>query len=277
MAKVGAWEFFLDKPYQNWTEEIFKIHEVEPGFKPTVAAGINFYAPDSRPIIQKAVDRAIKLGEPFDLELELITAKNNRRFVHAVGKAIKMNSKVVGVSGIFQDTTEHRVIEQELKLQSEIFRNIADGIYLIRIKDAKIVYTNPKFEKMFGYGPGEMIGRDVAIVNAPTKVKPEETVKVIMGLAEKTGEWHGEVQNIKKDGTPFWSYANVTTFEHPEFGKVLVAVHSDISERKEAERILIEKNEQNEKMNKLMVGRELKMIELKERIQTLETELAKKK
>ncbi|NQV01893.1 MAG: PAS domain S-box protein, partial [Bacteroidia bacterium] len=60
------------------------------------------------------------------------------------------------------------------------------------------------------------------------------------------GEWHGEVKNVKKDGTSFWCYANVSIFDHHEFGKVLVSVHTDISERKKAEDSLRESHRELE-------------------------------
>jgi PAS domain S-box-containing protein len=120
---------------------------------------------------------------------------------------------------------------------------MSEGVYLIKLDDGTIVYTNPAFDDMFGYNPGEMIGKDVAIVNAPIDKKPEETKDEIMGILKETGEWHGEVLNVKKDGIPFWCYANVSLFDHLEYGTVIVAVHTDITERKKVKgniRILME-------------------------------------
>ena len=67
---------------------------------------------------------------------------------------------------------------------------MTEGVYLIRLEDGIIVYANSKFEKMFGYDLGEMIGKDVSIVNAPTDKLPEETRDDIMGILNETGEWH---------------------------------------------------------------------------------------
>jgi diguanylate cyclase (GGDEF)-like protein/PAS domain S-box-containing protein len=46
------------------------------------------------------------------------------------------------------------------------------------------------------------------------------------------------VQNIRKDGTQFWCKANITTFEHPQFGSVWLVVQEDITEHKHAEQEL---------------------------------------
>jgi PAS domain S-box-containing protein len=138
--------------------------------------------------------------------------------------------------------------EGRLRLQGEIISNMTEGIYFVRASDAIIVYTNPKFEAMFGYEPSEMVGKHVSIVNAPTDKNPRETAEKIMGILEKTGEWHGEVKNIKKDGTTFWCYANVSEFDHPDFGQVLLSVHSDITDRKKAEEELTQSKKDLQKL-----------------------------
>lgn len=122
-----------------------------------------------------------------------------------------------------------------LRLHDEMLRNMTEGIFLVRAGDGVIVYANPRFERMFGYEPGEMIGKHVSIVNAPTDKAPQETAREILGILNKTGEWHGEVHNIKKDGTPFWCYVNISVFKHAQYGKVYLSVHTDITDRKRTE------------------------------------------
>jgi len=141
------------------------------------------------------------------------------------------------------DISERKKAEEELRLQSVIMTNLSEGVHLIRMDDGIIVYTNPRFEEMFGYDPGELIGKHISVVNTPTDKNPEEIVKEVMEILEGTEEWHGEVNNIKKDGIPFWCYANVSTFNHPDYGKVAVTTQADITERKKAEEKLKESEE----------------------------------
>ncbi len=141
-----------------------------------------------------------------------------------------------------QRTSDLTEANEDLRFQSEIMTNMAEGVYLVGEDDGIIVYTNPKFEKMFGYAPKEMIGKHVSIVNAPTDKNPKETAEEIMGILNKTGTWQGEVYNIKKDGTSFWCNANVSVFDHAKYGKVLVSVHTDIFERKQAEEMLLKES-----------------------------------
>ena len=179
-------------------------------------------------------------GEPSSFHQYYKTKEGDIRFFDIWVGPVFQSGKVVALVAHSMDITDRKKKEEEIRLQSEIIENMSEGVHLIRVDDGIIVYTNPAFEGMFGYNPGEMIGKDISIVNAPTDKTPEETKEEIIGILLETGKWHGEVLNIKKDGTTYWCYANVSLFEHPEHGKVIVAVHTDITERKKAEQKLNE-------------------------------------
>lgn len=137
--------------------------------------------------------------------------------------------------GFITDITERKAAEEMLRFHSEILLNLSEGIFLIRASDGVIVFTNPQFERMFGYGLGELLGKHMSIVNAPGENSPEAVATAIMSELARTGVWSGEVRNIRKDGTTFWCHVNVLAFVHPKFGKVWVSVHEDVTERKNVE------------------------------------------
>jgi PAS domain S-box-containing protein len=119
MAKVGGWEINLETQELFWTEEVYFIHEVSTDYKPLLDEAINFYAPESVPVISKAVQRALENGEPFDLELQIITAKGKKLWVHSKGQVYKVDGKAKKVFGTFQDITERKQNEEELKKYRE--------------------------------------------------------------------------------------------------------------------------------------------------------------
>lgn len=136
-----------------------------------------------------------------------------------------------------------RQVEQDLRLGSEIATQLSEGVYLIKASDQTIAFTNPRFDQMFGYAPGELVGRHVSVVNAPTDKSPEETAREITATLAKDKRWQGEVCNRKKDGSHFWCYASISRFEHSDFGAVWVSVHQDITDRKRVEKALRESEE----------------------------------
>jgi len=131
--------------------------------------------------------------------------------------------------------TERIQAEASLRIYSEIISNMLEGVYLIGANDGIIRYTNPRFDAMFGYKRGELVGKHVSIVNAPTDRSPEEVAQEIIRQLDRDGVWCGDVKNIRKNGTIFWNHAEVTEFENPEFGKVWISVHANITERKQME------------------------------------------
>jgi len=142
------------------------------------------------------------------------------------------------------EIVERKRVEETMRLHSEIITNMLEAVCLVRSEDGIVVYTNPAFENMFGYSHDEMLGMHVSIVNAPTSKSPDETAVEIMSSIAATGFWDGEVCNTKKDGTYFWCHEKGSVFDHPEFGNVILGVHTDITERKRAEELLRESETQ---------------------------------
>ena len=152
---------------------------------------------------------------------------------------IELSTRIIEYKGkpavlsIARDITERKLTEQKLRLQSEITENMLEGVVLTRASDGVIVYVNPRFEQIFGYGPGELIGKNLAVVNAPVEGKsPEDTAREIEASMNESGAWVGEVRNVKKDGTPFWCRVSTSTLESSEYGRIWVSVQEDITESK---------------------------------------------
>jgi len=139
---------------------------------------------------------------------------------------------------MIEDIAERKRVEAELRLGNEIIANMEGALCLVRASDGTIVYVNPGFGKMFGYSAGEIIGKHVATLNAPTDKRPEEVAWEIMAELTRQGVWRGEVLNRQKDGTPFWSSATVSSVDHPIFGKVWISILQDLTARKQAEQTL---------------------------------------
>jgi len=131
VARLGGWELDVVRDTLFWTDETYRIHETSPAeYRPTVATGIAFYAPESIPLITVAVQDAIERGTPFDLELELITPTGRRISVRATGVATMEQGRTVKISGAFQDITERKRLEAQLSQSQrlEAVGQLAGGI-----------------------------------------------------------------------------------------------------------------------------------------------------
>jgi PAS domain S-box-containing protein len=139
------------------------------------------------------------------------------------------------ITELEQSESERKRLDDVLRLDSEILANMMEGVNLTRADDGVIVYINPCFESMFGYDPGELVGKHISIVNATGDKSPEAVTNEIIKSLKQAGEWHGEVHNLRKNGVSFWCYANVSKFKHPQYGEVWISVHQDITDLKQAE------------------------------------------
>ena len=119
LAQIGGWELDLASMRVAWTEEVYRIHELEPGEMPSLQEALSFYAPPGRPFIEAAIDASIAHGTPWDLELPFITAKGNPRWVRAQGVAVREDGRAVRLVGAFQDITEKKTISLELQRLNE--------------------------------------------------------------------------------------------------------------------------------------------------------------
>lgn len=155
--------------------------------------------------------------------------------INAVPIVDSDSTKPSAVVVSFTDITERKKAEATLALHSNILGSLAEGILLVRASDGAVVFANPQMEQLMGYGSNELLGKPVSVINAPDGRDPDAIAEGIKAELERTGVWKGEVKNLRRDGNTIWCQADVTTFEHPEFGRVWVAVHENITKRKEME------------------------------------------
>lgn len=117
----------------------------------------------------------------------------------------------------------------------EILGHIMDGVNLVRASDLTILYANPRLEAMFGYAPGELIGRHVSVLNAATERDPAAVADDVLASLAESGTWEGDVLNRRKDGTTFWCSGSVRRWSDPALGDVYVSVQRDVTERRRLE------------------------------------------
>ena len=205
---------------------------------------VDMLSPASQQVFRSNYPGFKARGFVHDLEYELIRKDGTAFHVSLSATAIydPDGEYLMSRSTLF-DITARKQAESELRLQGAILSQMEEGVVLVRADTGAIVYTNPKFERMFGYAAGDIIGRHVSQLNAPSEKSPQETAREIMAALREQGKWAGEIVNVKKDGTPFWCYASISTFEHHRYGAVWVSTHQDITERKLVEKRLVESEE----------------------------------
>lgn len=128
VAKIGSWEIDVQSGALFWSDETYKIFELSPAsYQPTVESSLQFYTPDWRPIITRAMQCCIETGQGFDLDLELVTAKGHRSWVHGSGRAILRDGWVIKVMGAVQDVSKERLEAEELARNNAVLASILES------------------------------------------------------------------------------------------------------------------------------------------------------
>jgi PAS domain S-box-containing protein len=178
---------------------------------------------------------------------------------------------VVGAIETLQDITEKREAEKRLE---DIIMSTADWVWEV---DRKGVYTyaSGNVKDILGYASEDIIGK------TPFDLMPEDEARRVGDIfrdiaAVKKPIVDLENWNITKDGRRVCLLTNGFPVID-KMGELLGyrGVDKDITKQKKAEEAIKKRSKEMERFNKLAVGRELKMIQLKKRIGELEYELRK--
>ncbi|MEP7243644.1 MAG: response regulator [Gammaproteobacteria bacterium] len=112
MARIGGWELDLATMMPIWSEEAYRIAELDPTISPTFTDTMSFYPTQSRLLVEAAVSEALKNGTPYDLTVPFITRTGKHLWVRVMGVAETKNGVVTRLSGALQDITQQRAAEE---------------------------------------------------------------------------------------------------------------------------------------------------------------------
>jgi PAS domain S-box-containing protein len=160
-----------------------------------------------------------------------------------------IKGEIIGTFGISRDITEHKQAEESLiKLSSAIEQTI-DSI-IITDRNGIIEYVNHAFEDLTGYSSEEAVGKTPRILKSGTidqKYYEEMWKQILSGKVLKA-----EVVNKKKNGTLYDEEKTISPiFDKNKNITHFVGTGLDITERKLAEKELIDAKERAEESDKL--------------------------
>ena len=210
VAGVGGWELELASGAVTWSDETRRIHEVDADFAPAFDNAISFYAPEARPVIEDAVRRGMEVGQPWDVELPLITAKGRSIWVRVVGEVERIDGTPVRLVGAFQDVTVRRQLEAKLVDNERFLRLLTDSLPLriAHLDDQRRYrFANNELLKHLGRSRDEVIGRTRA------ELRPEDDDAALSARAraalagqpqhfEFDEETEGQIRRIENRLTP---------------------------------------------------------------------------
>ncbi len=165
LTRLGGWELFIDSNKINWSEVTHEIHEVPAGYIPNLNEALSFYKDErSRQIIEEKMHIAATKGIPADIEVQIVTALGNSRWVRVIIEAEFKNEKCVRLYGSIQDIDARKKAEQaahqSLEDKNAILESIDDAFFALD-KNWIITYWNSVAEKISGNKKEDVVGHNI--------------------------------------------------------------------------------------------------------------------
>lgn len=229
-------------------------------------------------------------GSTNIMELELRHKNGKTVSLESSTQIIKKNGKTEGFLNILRDITERKKAEEELRETElnfrKLFESSKDAMMTLAPPSWNFTSGNPSIIGMFGV-KDEKEFTSLPPWELSPKYQPDgqlssvKAKKMIM-KAMKTGSNSFEWTHKRLHGDNFYATVLLTRIDLGGGNKFLQATVRDITERKTMEKGLRERTKQLEekvydleRFSEAGVGRELKMVELKNMIKELENKLKK--
>ncbi len=194
-------------------------------------------------------------GRQLDLEWEMKRKDGSTFLARMIAKTINPGNPRQGTVWIVEDITERKRASDELnrllREQEAILQTVSVGILFV--KDRRVMRCTRRFEEMYGYGPGELIGEPTVSLYADEddfQAVGQSYAQFAKGLAFSLA-----APMRRKDGTMFWARitGRAADMGDPQQGSVWLA--EDITEQKRADeeiqRLVLE---QQALLNNVVVG-----------------------
>jgi len=179
---------------------------------------------------EAAYDR-LSSGENYKATLIMVRADGSEFWATLNGRAIDPAYPRDGIIWIYNDVTEARLAEQNLRIAATAFESL-EGM---TITDARgvILRVNKAFTEITGYSAEEAVGNTPRLLNSGRHNKAFYTA--MWKRITRSGSWRGEIWNRRKNGEIYPIYLSITAVKGDD-GSVshYVGTFTDTTERKAA-------------------------------------------
>ncbi|MCL6274198.1 PAS domain-containing protein [Muricauda sp. 2012CJ35-5] len=258
-ARIGSWEVDLVNNTIFWSEMTKEIHEVPKDFSPDLETGINFYKEgEHRDKIVEVVSEAIENGTPYDVELIIVTAKGNEKWVRAIGEADLVNGKVTRLFGVFKDIDKSKKESQEIQILTHRMK-VAVESSNIGIWDYDIIKNNLVWDEnmysLYDVNKENFIGEVAAWEQTIHPNDKERSLKAVELAVQGKKEFNTEFRIITGNGAIKYIHGQGIVFRDKEGNPLrMIGANMDVTRIKRADNRLRQLLNTTEKQNKSLLN-----------------------
>lgn len=137
---------------------------------------------------------------------------------------------------IAHDITGQREVQERLLLLQRAVESSMNGIVIADAQagDLPIIYVNPAFESLTGYGSEEVMGRNCRFLQGEETRQPE--LDILRRALSDGSDCNVIVRNFRKDGELFWNHLFISPVRD-DSGSIthFVGIQNDLTERRQVE------------------------------------------
>ena len=206
---------------------------MEPDQKPSADMALNFFHGESRTKIEQAYQNAIEHGTPYDVAVEIVSAKGVSKWVRSICDPVLNDGHVAFLQGSFQDITEFKRTEESLRLVQFLFEKAPIGIWQMG-EEGSVLDVNEQGCVSLGYTREELCNLKVFDFDPEFEVNEWSQYLAKLNIS---GYTTFESKHKCKNGVifPVRVMANILQFNG---NPIHVAFVEDIRERKRIEESL---------------------------------------
>ncbi|MEO9483602.1 MAG: PAS domain S-box protein [Ekhidna sp.] len=153
LSKTGAWYYDPIRDETFWSDEVYRIHELESGSDIDAEKALQFYSEDYKDKIEKLVADLYDEHRSYEFAGEIVTAKGNKKWIRTIAKPMIQDDKIIYICGVTVDQTRlHRNLEK-IKHESETrmlaLKGIKSALFDYDVA-TDMMFINPDFREELG-------------------------------------------------------------------------------------------------------------------------------
>ncbi len=239
LAHLGSWECSLKDGSLAWSDELYLIYGLKPGEKDLVEKVNKMTHPEDIERVISIIGESKKTQKPFEFYYRIIRQDGAVRHLHSRGHVLAdENGEVEKMIGTDQDVTDRFREEQMEKLVMAATKST--NAVIIADHSGRIEWVNEGFSLLTGYSFGEVKNTHGELLRqgGTTGLTPGTELYETVFSKKKSVVYEG--RNFTKGGKEYWVITTLTPVLGTN-GEVerIIAIDSDITERKKIEEDLI--------------------------------------